>query len=86
MAVRRLGSAVPRIDLVGEAIASAALAPPVPATPSRAVVSIAEDYAAIGRAFVESNVTRERRRLDEVDREQKARLALIEKRNRANGG
>ena len=85
-AVRRLGSAVPRIDLVGEAIASAALAPPTPPVPVRAVVSISEEHAAIGRAFVESNAARERRQLDNVDREQKARLALIAKRKRANGG
>lgn len=82
-ALRQLGAAVPRIDLVGEAIASVALAPPVPQAPTGAVVSLAADHAAIGRALIEGNEAREGRRQDKVDRDQAARLALIDKRRRA---
>jgi len=78
-AVRAAGRAVPRRDLVGEAIASAALAPPAPVAPSAGIITLNRDAAAIGRAIAEKPAQRRAREQAAIEAEQTDALARAER-------
>lgn len=75
-AMRMAGRAVPRADLVGEAIASARLAPPVPVPPSAGIITLNNDAAAIGRAIAETPARRRARQQAAIEAEQEDEKAV----------
>jgi hypothetical protein len=68
--VVEIGRRVQRRDLVGEAIASAASAPPAPPVESGGIVTLNADAAAMGRAIGETPRERLEREQGDWDREQ----------------
>lgn len=78
-AVRTMGRTLPRRDLVGEAIASAALVPDLPVPRSEAVVKLRSDAAAIGRAIEETPKQRRARERAELERDHEIELERSER-------
>ena len=77
--IRAQGRSVPRCDLVGEAIASAALAPALPIPPSAGVVKLTPGAAAMGRAIAETPRQRRSRERAALEREQQVDLERSER-------